>query len=154
MCALVTGVRTCALPISDGYTLLVVSGVPFVLNEAIYEDLAYDTQADFAPINVFAALPMVLVATALAVLQEGIEEFLQDQVELSGSRLAGWGHGLQALSELIHGDRDLAGETTGAGGICGLKRPIKVCSRSDEHTAELQSLMRRSNAVFCLKNKK
>src|SRR3546814_12304356 len=112
-CALVTGVQTCALPI---YTLLVVSGVPFVLNEAIYEDLAYDTQADFAPINVFAALPMVLVATALAVLQEGIEEFLQDQVELSGSRLAGWGHGLQALSELIHGDRDLAGETTGARG--------------------------------------
>src|SRR3546814_16101154 len=71
---------------------------------------------------------MVLVATALAVLQEGIEEFLQDQVELSGSRLAGWGHGLQALSELIHGDRALAGETTGARGICGLKRPIKVCA--------------------------
>src|SRR3546814_2518392 len=111
-CALVTGVQTCALPI---YTLLVVSGVPFVLNEAIYEDLAYDTQADFAPINVFAALPMVLVATALAVLQEGIEEFLQDQVELSGSRLAG---------------------------------------RSEEHTSELQSLMRISYAVFCLKKKK
>lgn len=37
-------------------------------------------------------------------------------------------HGLQALSELIHGDRELAGETTGARGICSLKRPIKVCS--------------------------
>src|SRR3546814_12528747 len=119
-CALVTGVQTCALPI---YTLLVVSGVPFVLNEAIYEDLAYDTQADFAPINVFAALPMVLVATALAVLQEGIEEFLQDQVELSGSRLAGWGPGLQALSELIHGHRTLAGATKGATGSRALKTP-------------------------------
>src|SRR3546814_7924380 len=66
------GAEVVATSKPDGYTLLVVSGVPFVLNEAIYEDLAYDTQADFAPINVFAALPMVLVATALAVLQEGI----------------------------------------------------------------------------------
>src|SRR3546814_13385402 len=71
---------------------------------------------------------MVLVATGLAVLQEGLEEFLQDQVELSGSRLAGWGHGLQARSELIHGDRDLAGETTGARGLFGPMRPINVCS--------------------------
>src|SRR3546814_5988232 len=87
-----------------------------------------DWSSDVCSSDLFAALPMVLVATALAVLQEGIEEFLQDQVELSGSRLAGWGHGLQSLSELIHGDRDLSGETTGARGICGLKRPIKVCS--------------------------
>src|SRR3546814_9514120 len=28
-----------------------------------------------------------------------------------------------------------------------------VCSRSEEHTSELQSLMRISYAVFCLKNK-
>src|SRR3546814_16412321 len=113
------GAEVVATSKPDGYTLLVVSGVPFVLNEAIYEDLAYDTQADFAPINVFAALPMVLVATALAVLQDGIEEFLQDQVELYGSRLAGWGHGVQARSELVHGDRDPAGERAGARGASG-----------------------------------
>src|SRR3546814_6443168 len=29
-----------------------------------------------------------------------------------------------------------------------------VCSRSEEHTSELQSLMRISYAVFCLKKKK
>src|SRR3546814_2118843 len=28
------------------------------------------------------------------------------------------------------------------------------CTRSEEHTSELQSLMRSSYAVFCLKNKK
>src|SRR3546814_10124826 len=28
------------------------------------------------------------------------------------------------------------------------------CNRSEEHTSELQSLMRNSYAVFCLKNKK
>lgn len=55
------GAEAAAKSEPDGYTLLVVSGVPFVLNQAIYEDLPYDTQTDFAPINMFAALPMVLV---------------------------------------------------------------------------------------------
>src|SRR3546814_10128498 len=32
-------------------------------------------------------------------------------------------------------------------------REISSCSRSDEHTSELQSLMRISYAVFCLKKK-
>src|SRR3546814_6099454 len=33
-------------------------------------------------------------------------------------------------------------------------RPRARCSRSEEHTSELQSLMRISYAVFCLKKKK
>src|SRR3546814_9800806 len=36
-----------------------------------------------------------------------------------------------------------------AGQVCGRR-----CWRSEEHTSELQSLMRNSYAVFCLKNKK
>src|SRR3546814_7823381 len=32
--------------------------------------------------------------------------------------------------------------------------PVRRCSRSEEHTSELQSLMRISYAVFCLKKKK
>src|SRR3546814_16613987 len=32
--------------------------------------------------------------------------------------------------------------------------PSYVCGRSEEHTSELQSLMRISYAVFCLKKKK
>src|SRR3546814_1303205 len=36
--------------------------------------------------------------------------------------------------------------------LCG--RRARVCSRSEEHTSELQSLMRISYAVFCLKKKK
>src|SRR3546814_1371965 len=31
---------------------------------------------------------------------------------------------------------------------------VHACARSEEHTSELQSLMRLSYAVFCLKNKK
>src|SRR3546814_7869879 len=33
-------------------------------------------------------------------------------------------------------------------------RPVKLLLRSEEHTSELQSLMRISYAVFCLKKKK
>src|SRR3546814_10568937 len=32
-------------------------------------------------------------------------------------------------------------------------RPVSLCGRSEEHTSELQSLMRISYAVFCLKKK-
>src|SRR3546814_6828956 len=34
------------------------------------------------------------------------------------------------------------------------EKSITVCIRSEEHTSELQSLMRISYAVFCLKKKK
>src|SRR3546814_4418846 len=34
------------------------------------------------------------------------------------------------------------------------KKPVIVVPRSEEHTSELQSLMRISYAVFCLKKKK
>src|SRR3546814_7318576 len=36
----------------------------------------------------------------------------------------------------------------------GRPAPCTRCSRSEEHTSELQSLMRISYAVFCLKKKK
>src|SRR3546814_8517316 len=41
-----------------------------------------------------------------------------------------------------------------AGACGGISRGIPpLCGRSEEHTSELQSLMRISYAVFCLKNK-
>src|SRR3546814_10422298 len=40
------------------------------------------------------------------------------------------------------------------GGRAGLFRRRGLCRRSEEHTSELQSLMRISYAVFCLKKKK
>src|SRR3546814_7196434 len=47
------------------------------------------------------------------------------------------------------------GRPPGAGAAChaGL-RPRRAAVRSEEHTSELQSLMRISYAVFCLKKKK
>src|SRR3546814_10272237 len=45
---------------------------------------------------------------------------------------------------------------SGAGGAAPLDRTLWHCQerRSEEHTSELQSLMRISYAVFCLKKKK
>src|SRR3546814_8913919 len=39
-------------------------------------------------------------------------------------------------------------------GYAGLCEGVGRCRRSEEHTSELQSLMRNSYAVFCLKNKR
>src|SRR3546814_5905644 len=39
-------------------------------------------------------------------------------------------------------------------GLCGFGHDIEPAFRSEEHTSELQSLMRISYAVFCLKKKK
>src|SRR3546814_4320901 len=55
-------------------------------------------------------------------------------------------------------DGDLAGaaaqEHAGGGGLATAGAVILGdCHRSEEHTSELQSLMRISYAVFCLKNK-
>src|SRR3546814_2042801 len=43
---------------------------------------------------------------------------------------------------------------TGAAAINGMGNELTNTIRSEEHTSELQSLMRISYAVFCLKNKK
>src|SRR3546814_9464216 len=61
--------------------------------------------------------------------------------------LAG-GIGNQAQREIERG------VATGAGGDALLDHVEPDCRRSEEHTSELQSLMRISYAVFCLKKKK
>src|SRR3546814_5234527 len=49
----------------------------------------------------------------------------------------------------IHGSGTDGGCPGGASGMAGKEKP----ERSEEHTSELQSLMRISYAVFCLKTK-
>src|SRR3546814_5538696 len=44
-------------------------------------------------------------------------------------------------------------EGKGRGASLHLRLPVTSSGRSEEHTSELQSLMRISYAVFCLKNK-
>ena len=45
----------------DGYTLLAVSGVPFVLNQIVFSKLPYNILTDFEPVSMFASGPLVLV---------------------------------------------------------------------------------------------
>src|SRR3546814_3440677 len=52
----------------------------------------------------------------------------------------------QRIAIAPEGGRDLA--------LRSMRRAIKELQRSEEHTSELQSLMRISYAVFCLKKKK
>src|SRR3546814_7832281 len=49
----------------------------------------------------------------------------------------------------ITGTRSPTASTT-----CGISEKVPIGERSEEHTSELQSLMRISYAVFCLKKKK
>src|SRR3546814_3223569 len=44
--------------------------------------------------------------------------------------------------------------TLSAGTLSGIRLDRAILGRSEEHTSELQSLMRISYAVFCLKKKK
>src|SRR3546814_3179121 len=63
--------------------------------------------------------------------------------------LANW----EALNAAVHEIvLDLGGSISAEHGIGRLKRDL--LRRSEEHTSELQSLMRISYAVFCLKKKK
>src|SRR3546814_5864082 len=59
---------------------------------------------------------------------------------LLGRRRRGPGSGLAALLSRL--------------GLPGFRFGLRLCLRSEEHTSELQSLMRISYAVFCLKKKK
>src|SRR3546814_8614949 len=73
------------------------------------------------------------------------------------SRLPGEGLALGALHEIAGGGNgaiDGAAAALFAAGIAArTKGKVLWCLRSEEHTSELQSLMRISYAVFCLKKK-
>src|SRR3546814_6704901 len=64
---------------------------------------------------------------------------------LVGSSMGGW---LMLLAALMLVRRDGPGRIAG---LVGIAAAPDFTDRSDEHTSELQSLMRTSYAVFCLK---
>src|SRR3546814_10388162 len=59
--------------------------------------------------------------------------------------------GLGVLTRLVH--RDLVDEVLAQTHRTERRRRLLHARRSEEHTSELQSLMRSSYAVFCLKQK-
>ena len=59
-----TGTAAAAHAAPDGYTLVMSTSGPLAANKAMFRELGYDPQKDFAPISLFATLPNVIVINA------------------------------------------------------------------------------------------
>src|SRR3546814_3727476 len=121
-CALVTGVQTCALPIS-------VREYPRASVQTIGLAVAMKLTTNAPDALAEAHRPWAAVI--------GVKRMIRTMID--GGFQAHAGVGADAAAVAGRDQRNL-----GAG----------AASRSEEHTSELQSLMRISYAVFCLKQKK
>lgn len=84
-----------AKSLPDGYTLFLGNAGVLTSNPALYSKLPYDAIKDFAPINLMAAAPFLLVATPSL--------------------------GVQTVSDLVKLARDKPGQLTfGSGGVGGV----------------------------------
>jgi tripartite-type tricarboxylate transporter receptor subunit TctC len=59
-----TGTAAAARAAPDGYTLVMSTSGPLAANKALFKELGYDPQKDFAPICLFATLPNIVVINA------------------------------------------------------------------------------------------
>jgi tripartite-type tricarboxylate transporter receptor subunit TctC len=59
-----TGTEAAAHAPPDGYTLVMSTSGPLAANKALFKDLGYDPQKDFAPICLFATLPNIVVISS------------------------------------------------------------------------------------------
>src|SRR3546814_3141918 len=131
ICALVTGVQTCALPICGRYDVL-RPGTPSGLNPLRLEDNPANRQ-------------FLIDWLALLAGRADVEELAQIKDAVDANYAQPLHHRrLRHIVELLRG-----GHRPHADDLWSRLRP-----RSEEHTSELQSLMRISYAVFCLKKKK
>src|SRR3546814_4256070 len=120
-CALVTGVQTCALPISF-IAALPKAELHLHIEGSLEPELMFElAQRNHVAIP-FGSVDEVRAAYAFSNLQDFLDIYYQ-----------GMG--------VLHTEQDFYDLTA-------------AYLRSEEHTSELQSLMRISYAVFCLKKKK
>src|SRR3546814_2325318 len=147
-CALVTGVQTCALPIYKDTGI----GTNLTQLRKTVEELDPGRGGALTkPRKLFGIIPFgnrmrgyfmkyqsaqTHIASILAALASGKDELLMDNAAIDTERANMW-KTMGRLEQMIH-----ISETMDA------KLEEK---RSEEHTSELQSLMRISYAVFCLK---
>src|SRR3546814_9479946 len=157
-CALVTGVQTCALPIyfldsprmsavlgRSDFTFADVKAQP----TTVYLVLPPDRLATYARwlrlmlaqgLTDLARAPASPARPVLFLLDEFAALGRLEPVERAMGLMAGYGIQLWPILQDVHQLRALYERRAG--------------TRSEEHTSELQSLMRISYAVFCLKKKK
>src|SRR3546814_4271283 len=156
MCALVTGVQTCALPIC-------LTSLPQRERLAgIAEIIKYGRLGDA---GFFAWLEQNLEAL-LALDEAALRYAIRRSCEMKAAIVAqderesqAGGAGPRALLNLGHTfAHAIETHTNYTEWLHGEAVAVGLCmaadmSRSEEHTSELQSLMRISNDVFCLKKK-
>src|SRR3546814_1353726 len=121
-CALVTGVQTCALPISGEVAAARADLGVVAAGEGGDEIMGAGHAGGLFDLGIARAGAAVGDVGAQAVVEQ--QDLLADQADGPAQRVEG----------------DVA--------------QILLVNRSEEHTSELQSLMRISYAVFCLKKKK
>src|SRR3546814_7918961 len=137
MCALVTGVQTCALPI------LLFGGVMWLLPVFASDILRVGPDG----LGLMRAMPAVgSLLVGLALTQIASPRHMGPAFFVA---LAVFG-----LSIVVFSLSETFWLSLLALGVYGGADMVSVYIRSEEHTSELQSLMRISYAVFCLKKKK
>src|SRR3546814_9245722 len=102
----------------------------------------------------FAVMALVLVVPAPAFALHGAPHAAQDSAKTAAvdALLAPTAPGSPGIAVAIY--RAGTVEYVQGYDLANLEQGTKVTPRSEEHTSELQSLMRISYAVFCLKKKK
>src|SRR3546814_8982659 len=113
---------------SDGTVLVVVAGAT---GEAPIEVFHLTVPGD--------AVPAVYVRSAIVLRKGGRATLVERHI------------GLDAGAYLANGATDIVVEESAS--LLHVKVQTESAERSEEHTSELQSLMRISYAVFCLKKK-
>src|SRR3546814_4404500 len=122
----------------EGYTLGGASHGNHAANASLYKEGPYDTIKDFTAVSQAVNSPMILVAHPSLGVKTVAELIAKAKAEPGAIIYASGGTG-SSMHLAMEQFAKMAG--------------IKM-TRSEEHTSELQSLMRISYAVFCLKKKK
>ena len=81
----------------DGYTLLLGQSGPISINPAVYKDLRYDPERDFAPVTMTTAYPYILVVNAKLPVRS-----LQDVVALARAKPGAMNYGTTGIGAANH----------------------------------------------------
>ncbi len=84
--AMMTAAASVARATGDGHTLLVAAIAPLAVNQTLYKKIAYDPDADFVPIALYAKSPFVLVVNADAGF-DSVEAFMKRAKDKAASPL-------------------------------------------------------------------
>jgi tripartite-type tricarboxylate transporter receptor subunit TctC len=93
----IIGTEMVAKSEADGYTLLLGQSGPISINPAVYKDLRYDPERDFAPVTMTTAYPYILVVNAKLPVRS-----LQDFVALAKTKPGAMNYGTTGIGAANH----------------------------------------------------